>query len=216
VTVLLNPDCELLDGDLARLAAAAGERHALLAPRLLNADGSVQRSAHPVPGTPSALVPALVHPPILPRPLRDRFEPWRAAAPRHVGWVVAACLAARTELLRRLGPFDPGHFLFYEDMDLCLRARAQGVPTVLDPSVRVRHLGGHSTAAAYGGEPHLVQARARRAVLAATRGPRARRLDDTAQALTFATRAAARAVLRRDATRERAQLAALKRARSDR
>jgi N-acetylglucosaminyl-diphospho-decaprenol L-rhamnosyltransferase len=213
VAVLLNPDCELLDGSLARLAAAAAEPpDRLWVPRLLEPDGALQRSAHPLPGTAGALLPALVHPPALPRALRVRAEPYRAERPRSVGWAVAACLAARTELLRRLGPFDPGQFLFFEDMDLCLRARAAGVPTVLDPSVRVRHLGGHATRRAYAGEPHELLARRRREVVAANRGGTARALDDLAQALTFVTRAAARRALGRDAAREGAQLAALLRA----
>ena len=50
VTVLLNPDMELLDDGLARLAELAGSRRVLAVPRLLNPDRSVQRSAHPVPG----------------------------------------------------------------------------------------------------------------------------------------------------------------------
>lgn len=213
VTVLLNPDCELRDDGLARLAALAAGRDALLAPRLLNADGSVQRSAHPVPGGWDALVPALVHPAVLPRPLRERFDPWRARAPRRVGWAIAACLAARTSLLRRLGPFDPTHFLFSEDLDLCLRAGAAGIPTELRPEIAVLHRGGTSTGAAYGGEPFAEIAAQRRHVIGAALGPRALARDDAAQALTFRTRAAARMLLRRDASRERAQLAALRAAR---
>ncbi|HEX8102400.1 MAG TPA: glycosyltransferase [Solirubrobacteraceae bacterium] len=212
VTVLLNPDCELLDADalpaLAAHAAAAGRRPALHVPRLLNPDGSVQRSAHPLPGTAGALLPALVHPPLLPRAVRERAEPWRARTPRTVGWAIAACVAAPTATLRALGPFDPAQFLFYEDMDLCLRARAAGVPTVLHPDLRVRHLGGHATTPAYGGEPHALLAARRREVVGRTRGRTARRLDDAAQLLTFATRAAVRTALGRPATRERAQLAA--------
>jgi N-acetylglucosaminyl-diphospho-decaprenol L-rhamnosyltransferase len=210
VTMLLNPDCELLDGSLARLAAAAATGpDRLWVPRLLDPDGSVQRSAHPLPGTAGALLPALVHPRALPRALRERAEPYRAERPRSVGWAIAACVAARTDVLRRLGPFDPGPFLFFEDMDLCLRARAAGVPTVLDPTVRVRHLGGHATRRAYAGEPHALLARRRREVVDANRGARARALDDVAQGLTFASRALARRAIGRDATRERAQLAAL-------
>jgi N-acetylglucosaminyl-diphospho-decaprenol L-rhamnosyltransferase len=213
VTVLLNPDCELLDGSLARLAAAAAAGpDRLWVPRLLEADGALQRSAHPLPGTLGALLPALVHPAVLPRALRERAEPFRAERPRTVGWAIAACLAARTEVLRRLGPFDPRQFLFFEDMDLCLRARAAGIPTVLDPGVRVRHAGGHATRRVYAGEPHELLARRRREVVGANRGLAARALDDAAQALTFATRAAARHALGRDAARERAQLAALLRA----
>jgi hypothetical protein len=50
VTMLLNPDCELVDGSLAALARRAAGRDALLAPRLLSPDGTPQDGAHPVPG----------------------------------------------------------------------------------------------------------------------------------------------------------------------
>jgi N-acetylglucosaminyl-diphospho-decaprenol L-rhamnosyltransferase len=183
VTVLLNPDCELLDAGLSELAGRAAGCEALLVPRLIEADGALQRSAHPLPGGPMALVRAVL-------PTRALPQPHRARRPRRVGWAIAACLAARTPLLRRLGPFDPDAFLFYEDMDLCLRAHAAGVPTVLHPEVVVRHLGGRSTAREFGGEAFELQARRRREVVGARRGARALRYDDGAQALTFGLRAA--------------------------
>jgi GT2 family glycosyltransferase len=209
VTVLLNPDCEAIDGSLAALAARAGARDALLVPRLLESDGAVQRSAHPLPGRAAGLVPALWPPRAMPRALREHFEPWRADAPRPVGWAIAACVAARTELLRRLGPFDPGAFLFYEDLDLCLRARFAGVPTELRPEVRLVHHGGHATGPALGEGALDLQARRRRAVIGARLGARALALDDAAQALTFAARAAAG----RRRARNLADLRALRRAR---
>jgi N-acetylglucosaminyl-diphospho-decaprenol L-rhamnosyltransferase len=212
--VLLNPDVVVHDPQvLSRLGRHARRQDALHVPRLLNPDGSVQRSAHPLPGRAAALLPSALHPRALPRALRERADPWRAEAEREVGWAIAAAVAARTATLRRLGPFDPAQFLFFEDLDLCLRARAAGVPTVLHPDLVLEHRGGHATGPAYGGEPHELLARRRRAVVAANLGPRAARLDDAAQALTFATRAAARTALRRDAERERAQLRALRRAR---
>jgi N-acetylglucosaminyl-diphospho-decaprenol L-rhamnosyltransferase len=215
-TLLLNPD--IVVGDPAvveRLARHARREDALHVPRLLNPDGSVQRSAHPLPGRARELLPAVVHPRALPAPLRHAADPWRADEPddRHVGWAIAAAVAARTDTLRRLGPFDPEQFLFYEDLDLCLRARAAGVPTVLHPSLTMEHRGGHSTGPAYGGEPHELLARRRREVVRANLGARALAWDDATQALTFATRAAGRTLLRRDARRERAQLRALASAR---
>ena len=90
----------------------------------------------------------------------------------------------RADLACRLGPFDPEAFLFYEDMDLCLRARAAGVATVLHPEVELTHTGGHS----YGTAPADVLARRRREVVRANLGPRALRLDDAAQAIEFAAR----------------------------
>jgi N-acetylglucosaminyl-diphospho-decaprenol L-rhamnosyltransferase len=212
VTALVNPDVELLDAGLSRLVAEAAQRDALLAPRLLNSDGSVQDSAHPPPGRLEGLVPALLPRPLLPGPLRRRYEPWRSDRPRSVGWAVAACLVARTDLLRRLGPFDADAFLFYEDMELCLRARRAGVPTLLRPDVALRHRGGASVAAALAERDLPMRARRRREVMA-REGRRALLLDDLAEAATFATRAAARRLTGRGGEIETARLRALREAR---
>jgi N-acetylglucosaminyl-diphospho-decaprenol L-rhamnosyltransferase len=192
VTAFVNPDVELLDDGLTRLAADAGRGGALLAPRLLNADGSVQDSAHPLPGRLESLVPA-----ILPRRLLPaRYEPWRSEARREVGWAIAACIVAKTDELRSLGPFDPSAFLFYEDMELCLRARRAGIPTILRPDVRVRHLGGASTGRALADDDSLeLMARRRRIVM--RREGRGRLLvDDVSEALTHGLRGIAKAPAR--------------------
>ena len=208
VTAFVNPDVELLDDGLARLADDALAGGALLAPRLLNADGSVQDSAHPLPGRVGSLLPAVGPRRLLP----TRFEPWRGDRPRSVGWAVAACVVGRTDELCALGPFDPDAFLFYEDMELCLKARRSGIATVYRPDVSVRHLGGTSTARALPEERDLeLRARRRREVMA--KEGRARlAIDDLSEGVTFATRAAARSLVGRGAP-ERARLRALLRAR---
>ena len=175
VTALLNPDIVLLDDGLTRLVRAARERDALHAPRLLDADGRPQDSAHPLPGTWRQVARAL-----LPGPLRRTGS---------TAWAIAAALVARTDTLRALGPFDPGAFLFYEDLDVCLRARAAGVPTVLHPDVALRHAGAHSTGPAFGGEPIETLVARRRLVVEANLGPRARARDDLAQLLEHGLRA---------------------------
>jgi N-acetylglucosaminyl-diphospho-decaprenol L-rhamnosyltransferase len=213
VTVLLNPDTELLDGGLSELARRASGPGQLLVPRLLNADGSIQDSAHPTPGTAGALLPALLPSVLLPRPLRVRAEPWRSDHELEVGWAIGACMAARTDLLRDLGPFDKRAFLFFEDLDLCVRAREQGISTRLQPDIALRHAGAHATRPAYGGEPFELLARRRREVVGERLGRRALVLDDASQALTFATRAAGRRLLRRDSSAQIGRLRGLAAAR---
>lgn len=210
VSVLLNPDIELFDDRLLDLVEIARHRDVLLAPRLVNEDGSTQRSAHPLPGRISNLLPAVLPPLLLPPSLRNHFEPWRSHKPLTVGWTVAACLVANTALLGRLGPFDPTAFLFYEDLELCLRARANGIPTEYHPEVSVTHAGSHSTGKAFGAEPFELLASRRREVILQQLGPRALKHDDHAQLLTFSTRLAAKRLLRRDTTRECSQLQALR------
>jgi N-acetylglucosaminyl-diphospho-decaprenol L-rhamnosyltransferase len=191
VTVLLNPDIVVIDDSLARLAELARTHDALHAPRLLNPDGTIQRSAHPLPGTLGAFLPAAL--PWLPTPIRIRAEPYRSDNARTVGWAIAAVLAARTNTLRRF-PFDPSIHLFAEDMDVCLRARDEGVRTIYHPQLRLVHTGRHSVA----DEPYVQLARNRHNVLQS-------RMDDATQLLTFATRA----LIKRPNDKERAQLSAL-------
>ena len=85
-TVLLNPDTELLDDGLDRLAVESLELGALVGPRVLNPDGTVQPSASgPEVGAwpwVRALVPAAIQPR---RPRPHRALPPRAGASRSAG-----------------------------------------------------------------------------------------------------------------------------------
>jgi N-acetylglucosaminyl-diphospho-decaprenol L-rhamnosyltransferase len=155
---------------------------------------------------------ALIPPAALPGPLRTALDPWRAHGSRRVGWAVGACLVARTETLRRLGPFDERIFLFAEDLDLGLRAGAEGVETVFRPDARVEHLDAHSTAPTFGGEPFELLARQRRAVIGERLGEAAARRDHWIWMLTFASRITLKTLTGRSSARERRQLAAQRRA----
>jgi N-acetylglucosaminyl-diphospho-decaprenol L-rhamnosyltransferase len=219
VTVLLNPDTELLDASLTALAAEVARpdrAERILAPVVIHPDGLRENSAHPEPGTPPEFLRALVPAATLPRPLRARVEPWRADGPRRVGWAVGACLVARTDTLRRLGPFDDRAFLYAEDLDLGLRATDAGVETWFWPTGRVLHRRGHASARTFGGEPFGLLASRRREVVRRWRGERRQLVDDAAQGVTFATRIALKLLLGASAKREREQLAALRRVRRER
>jgi glycosyltransferase involved in cell wall biosynthesis/GT2 family glycosyltransferase len=209
VTLLVNPDVELVDASVLALAREVSRADRILAPRVLTPGGGVQDSVHPAPLSAADLARAFVPPALLPGRLGVRLAPQRARRPRRVGWAVGCCLAARTETLRSLGPFDERIFLFAEDMDLGLRARARGVETWFWPGARVLHGGAHSTRAAFGGEPFAALAQARHDVVAQRLGPGRARLDDAAQAITFASRLVLKTAAGRSSERERRQLAAL-------
>ena len=216
VTVVVNPDVELLDSSLATIAAELtrpGTPERIVVPAVVLPDGSRQDVAQHEPGTLPLIAAALVPPVVLPRWLRPALDPWRALSPRRVGWPVGACIAARTDTLRRLGPFDPKIFLYGEDLDLGLRAADEGVETWFWPAARVLHKRAHATRRTFGGEPVELLARQRRAVITARRGAARARIDDLVQAVTFADRIVLKGIARRDNTRERRQLAALRAAR---
>ena len=186
VTILVNPDVELLDGSLAALAAeAARDPERILAPTVVRPDRSVQDSAQLDPRSPLRLAQALLPGAVLPQAV----QPWKAKRPRRVGWAVGCCLAARTQTLRALGPFDDEVFLYGEDLDLGLRAAERGVETWLWPQARILHHGAHSTAPALGGELYDLLAKRRFETLEKLRGRPAAVRDARVTALTHLTRA---------------------------
>ncbi|MDQ6820535.1 MAG: glycosyltransferase [Actinomycetota bacterium] len=209
VTILVNPDVELLDDSLLTLVDEARRRDRLLAPLVIWPDGSRQQTVHPAPTSAADLLRSILPPAALPGRFGRALAPWRSPAPRQVGWAVGCAIVARTETLARLGPFDERIFLYGEDLDLGLRAAEIGVETWFWPTGRVLHRGAHASTAAFGGEPFNRLAAARREVVARRLGKSRALLDDAAQAVTFASRLLIKRALCRAADREREQLRAL-------
>jgi len=65
--------------------------------------------------------------------------------PAMVDWVPGAFCIIRPEALKKVGLFDPAFFLYYEEVDLCLRIRAVGYSIWYWPDIKVIHIGGESS-----------------------------------------------------------------------
>jgi len=64
---------------------------------------------------------------------------------REAGWLSAACLLCRRSAFEAAGGFDERFFLYFEDIDLCVRLRAAGGRLFFVPAARVFHEGGATT-----------------------------------------------------------------------
>jgi GT2 family glycosyltransferase len=138
--LLLNPDVrvpeEFLDRVLATAEQIAGEhpRAGVVGFRLRHADGSRQGSTGPYP-TLRSVIGGLFR-----RRSRRRCRPLKGRHRRKVPWVNGCCLLVRRDCWRDLGGFDEDFFLYYEDVDLCRRARAAGWSVWYEPTIKVTHL----------------------------------------------------------------------------
>ena len=72
-----------------------------------------------------------------------QIEP--GTAPFRTGWVCGAVFLVRTELMTRLGGFDPRFFLYFEETDVCARASALGYETWAVGTAVARHIGSASS-----------------------------------------------------------------------
>jgi len=148
--LILNPDTIIHEGafdGLVRYADKHPEAGAFGC-RVLNADGSYQGCIRPFPTLHGEWARALgmkwlAH--FSEWFTADEYVKWKGETERTVGYPAGCCLLVRSELLRRVGAFDPQFFYYYEETDLCRRIWDAGYPVLYTPSVSITHLGGAST-----------------------------------------------------------------------
>ena len=75
---------------------------------------------------------------------------WRVAPPpqseaHQCDWMAGACMLVRREVFEQVGLLDDGYFMYYEEVDFCLRAARAGWECWYVPEARVVHLAGRSS-----------------------------------------------------------------------
>lgn len=65
--------------------------------------------------------------------------------PAKVDWITGAFLILRPSALARVGLFDPAFFLYYEEVDLCLRMKEAGYEVWFWPDIVITHICGESS-----------------------------------------------------------------------
>ncbi len=147
--VLLNSDAFVEEGALPLSVRKMDEqpRVGLASGRLVGRDGSLQPSARMFPSvtnellTLSGLGDRYPHSRFFGRMDRTWADPMEAA---EVDWVPGAYSIIRREALQRIGYFDRRFFLYYEEVDLCLRIKEAGYELWYWPDIVVVHIGGES------------------------------------------------------------------------
>ncbi len=131
--LLLNPDVVLSPGCVAALATtlAADPTIAIAGCKLWYPDGQTLQHAGGYITRPQAM-PGHYG-------VGER-DVGQCDARRDVEYVIGAAAAVRRAALERIGLFDEGYFLYYEDGDLCARARAAGYRVVYEPRATAIHV----------------------------------------------------------------------------
>lgn len=144
--MLVNPDCRLRRGALAALARALAPGRGVVAPRLVNPDGTLQPSLRRAPTVAGALVEA-----VLGGRIADRlgagelvFGEVPHRYPGRAAWVTGAALLMSWDVLEAIGPWDERFLLYSEETEYLLRAADHGWTTWYEPAAVVEHVGGES------------------------------------------------------------------------
>jgi N-acetylglucosaminyl-diphospho-decaprenol L-rhamnosyltransferase len=147
--LLLNSDAWPVADAVERLVAFADTQPqaAVVGPRLLNPDGTLQRSVRGFPTLWRLATEYLFLRKFAPRSrLFNSFYGARFdhLSVRDADWLYGACLLVRSDAAAAVGLFDEDFFLFSEETDWCYRFHQAGWKVVLYPGAEVVHVGGAS------------------------------------------------------------------------
>lgn len=85
--------------------------------------------------------------PSIPMFRRNLMRYWDYAGLRDVDKIMGCALMISADLYARLGGLDNSYFMYFEETDLCYRAKKAGLRTVYFPSAKIVHYGGASSIA---------------------------------------------------------------------
>jgi GT2 family glycosyltransferase len=145
--LMLNPDAEVQPGAVRVLcdflertpgAAVAGSQ-------LFFDDGTAWPYAFRFPSLWSEVEEGLSFGPAT-RLLQDKTVARRMGdAPEHVDWLPGASMMVRRSAIDELGGLDERYFLYYEELDFCLKLTRAGWTCWYVPDSRVTHISGQSS-----------------------------------------------------------------------
>jgi GT2 family glycosyltransferase len=147
VFFLLNPDASVVPGCFRVLLdfMAAHPEVGIAGPLVSHPDGTPQTSAFRFPSVLGEFERGLRFGAASRLLGRYRVAPPPPSRTTSADWVSGAALAIRRDVIEAVGPFDEGFFLYFEEIDLCRRARLAGFDVRFCPEARVRHAEGTST-----------------------------------------------------------------------
>ncbi len=147
--LLINSDAFVRPGAVDCLASYLRDHPeaAVVGPRLLNSDGTLQRSCFPFPTPLRAWLENLWISTLFPRhPVLGDYRRWAHDTERKVDHVIGACMMVRRRAYEETGGFDESFFMYSEETDWEKRMRDSGWEILFTPAAEVVHLGGASGA----------------------------------------------------------------------
>lgn len=150
--LLLNPDTRILDGALDKLLdyaeAHQGERIGILTCKLLNGDGSLQKSVNRFYSFWRSFFENRFFAGLLEKLnlQGDTFMSyWDHSERREIDWAFGAVMLFSKELMDEIGMLDDRFFIYAEEMDYFMRARKAGYHSWFLPEIEIVHYGKSSS-----------------------------------------------------------------------
>ena len=164
VLLVGNPDIRFLPGSLRLLLEALDDGWDIVGPQFMLAGCRFPPAETQTPVSELARLRARKSPTAWHRfykkEIRRCMRVWQSASTIETPTLSGALLACGRDIFRRVGPWDDGYFLYFEETDWLRGARRLGARLAVVPGARVVHAWGHAASPALYHD-HFSRSRAR-------------------------------------------------------
>lgn len=143
--LVLNPDITVLPNSIDKMFQYLEKNKsiAVLAPKLINPNGSVQYSCFSTFPTPQIVLYRRTFLGKFPRASKIiddfRMADWDHSQKREVAWVLGSCMMVRKSAIDQIGLMDERFFMYMEDVDWCRRFWQKGWKIYYYPEAQMVH-----------------------------------------------------------------------------
>ena len=139
--LFLNPDAKIAPNVLDKMLGVfiEDEKIGIVGPLLVDSAGRIQSDCFGSHRTPLSTIKNKIF---------GQRERQTLASEKvfKTDWVSGGSMMIRRNVFEKIGGFDENFFMYFEDVDLCARARKSGSTIVIHPSARIFHESGKSFA----------------------------------------------------------------------
>ncbi|MFH0930213.1 MAG: glycosyltransferase family 2 protein [Candidatus Moraniibacteriota bacterium] len=137
--LFLNPDTKILSGALQALldVFAKDEKIGIAGPLLVDSAGKIHPDCFGARHTPLSTIKRKI--------FKRNSRQFRVGEEIfETDWISGGAMLARRDVFEEAGGFDENFFMYFEDADLCLRAKKLGLKIMVNPEASVFHESGKS------------------------------------------------------------------------
>lgn len=147
--LLLNSDCQVYGNSLDKMLGFIESitEAAVVGPKIINSDGSIQYSCRKFPSIIDAGLHSILVNIAPDNPVSRKYKlvDISREKPFEVDWVSGSCMLVRRQALLSTGFMDENYFMYVEDIDLCFQMWKKSWKVFYYPHAEILHHVGGST-----------------------------------------------------------------------
>jgi GT2 family glycosyltransferase len=148
--LFMNPDAFFTENAISSMIGRMKKdtRIGMLGPQLINIDTTIQMVGNDYPLLPHVFFAFSFLDKLFPKnPFSKQYYllDFDRRTEKEIPVICGACMLTRKNIFEKIGGFDEQFFMYFEESDICIRIKREGLKVIFFPKAKIIHIGGKSS-----------------------------------------------------------------------